>query len=292
MAIDAPFDDLLIANNTFETCGPVAIQEVLPSASVPRRLVVANNIFQDTRLSLQGIFGGVVSGNTMRFTDNVTQIVQILSCQNCTVVGNTIEDGMIGIIVDGSTTHSVLIQGNTIINANDQGINIQSTPGPVSIIGNIVRMTDVLAATAYGILQAASDGSNLLIEGNSVHSDGAGARTYHGIYVASDTGRASVLGNRVTVVNGTGSTRGIYIGSTSIAKGNVIHQDAANGLEQNGTGACVMHGNTIIRGAAANYAIALGGAGSLARVVNNQVQGNINDNSGGTAIVRDNDALP
>lgn len=294
MAVDAAFDDLLIANNTFEACGPVDIQEVLPSTTVPRRTVVQGNIFQNTRLRCQGLFGATIVGNTMRHDDNVNIGIQCSACQNTRVAGNVVEDGSIGISFDGATTHTLAIEGNTIINAHDQGISLQETPaGPVSVVENQIRMTDVLAATAYGILLVgAADGTNMLIEGNQVHADGGSARTYNGISVAGDSGRASVLNNRVRNVNATGATRGIWIGSTSIAKGNVVQGDGGNCLEQAGIGACVMHGNTCIRGAAANYAIALGGAGSLARVVNNQVQGNINDNSGGTAVVRDNDALP
>ena len=75
-----------------------------------------------------------ITGNTIDQSASQNWGIYVDNCEFFTICGNTIDDG--GIYIVDSNTFS--ITGNTIVNADDDGINIATGNDVFSVVGNVI----------------------------------------------------------------------------------------------------------------------------------------------------------
>jgi len=291
--------DIQIIGNSFVTCGPLTISETEPSTTeFQRRWLIEANTFVDTVISMVNARQVDIVGNTFRFNDNSAVLIGVARCQEVSIVGNKFVDGQHHIYISANAptaNRDHLISGNTFTNPNSTAITIDDdlTAGTTLIQGNKFIFDETgfgSTSTTISVLSTYA-GDFLAIVGNSFAIGGTGG-TRHGINSAATVSRTAILSNHIVLTHNGANDRGIKVNSNDNIKGNSLIHSAGIPIEMVGAAlAPVCQGNTAYAGAG-NPAIQITTAASVARVLNNQYQGTLVDTSGGTAILRDNDALP
>ncbi len=287
---DSGSSAIVVQGCTFDTCGVFEISSNPASTtSFVRGWKVEGCTFLNTRLLLSDAHDCVISGNTFRSTDLVTVIEQarFASCVNLMVSGNVVRDGVYGFIVSGAATKGVTLEANSFYDCRNRSFFLETAPaGDLSLIGNMFWGLNTPNGFDFISLAAVTVEQNFLIANNNIRYTG-GAATIHGIN-ASNTGNSPTIQGNV-VIGTTG--KGIWASGKSVVKNNYVEQTAGQCINLDGTGPVVAQGNTVRRGAGNNNSFVIQLAGSTALLINNQYTGNIQDSSGGSATLRDNDVL-
>lgn len=285
-SLDDATSDVTVTGCVFRDCGPLSASSNPASATFLRRWVISGNTFQNTRVSFVNVQDCEVAGNAFVHADDATIAVYLENAANCGVENNVIRDGGTGVVLESGCA-SINVCGNTISDADDVGIYVGASPsGAIVITGNTIRAANVASAYSGIVLEggATTTQYSLIVQANVVDITASGG-TRNGIDVSAST--ATVRGNTVR-----GATnKGIWAGGASIIRDNYVEQSAGQAINITGTGVAIIQGNTARRGLAANWAMVVQTVGSLAYVLNNQFLGVFVDLSGGTATLRDNDAL-
>ncbi len=199
LCYEAVGSGIAITGNTAINSGPIAVLAVSTTGGVRSVSVTGNTLIDviDVSYSIRieggtdGIYGLVVSGNTVR--NNAGGYVLYL----------------LGVISGASIT------GNTFTDCNGPGVGILGAMTDSIIANNVIDLTGVGGSTADGILLASTTVARLGINGNTIKG---AAR--HGIYGNAACSDVSIVGNRITTCADSGlfgnaaMTRWTVVGNT------------------------------------------------------------------------------
>lgn len=211
LCYEAVGSGIAITGNTAINSGPIAVLAVTTTGGVRSVSVTGNTLIDviDVSYSIRieggtdGIYGLVVSGNTVR--NNAGGYVLYL----------------LGVISGASIT------GNTFTDCNGPGVGILGAMTDSIIADNVIDLTGVGGSTADGILLASASAARLAVNGNIIKG---AARM--GVYVNAAVDHLSLVGNRVT-----GCDYGIFAATaTNLAiASNVMHGNATANYNTSGS---------------------------------------------------------
>lgn len=227
---------VVFANNLVYNSKTVAlnqVDELSPEGVGPHHVIIANNYFEDTMVTLRRCLNVDFSGNIMTASsDEKSTLVEVIGGSGIQISGNQLRGGGRGLVLKGRVV-DVANQGNTCRDQWSYGISLQGdNGGNTRISGNTIASGTLSSESWYGIGETGkTGGAGFLIDDNVVDVSSSSAKA---VGITTSRGARNIQG--------------------SIILNNVIRTAGSNGIAlrlQPKSRNCIARGN-LVRGAIEN----------------------------------------
>lgn len=128
--------DIIISNNHFINSVQILLQCTNPDDADTQNIVISNNIFDNTYISIKSFYGVAISGNTINTLSNFA--IFLGGCPFANIIGNNLKSDNYTIYLEKSANYCSIV-GNTII-TNGSAIYMASAER-ATVSNNVIRQT-------------------------------------------------------------------------------------------------------------------------------------------------------